>query len=78
LALTLDGTVVERCYVGASTRYTLEADGEVYVAVVAASDVGGRSLQPGQRTRFGWAAGDAVVLPLDAADPLPDDREEKA
>jgi spermidine/putrescine ABC transporter ATP-binding subunit len=78
LALTLDGVVVERCYVGANTRYTFEADGEIYLAVVAASDAGGGSLQPGQRTRFGWAAGGAAVLPLDATDALPADREEKA
>ncbi|EKE78988.1 ABC transporter ATP-binding protein [Oceanibaculum indicum P24] len=68
LALTVEGRVVERSYIGASTRYALEAAGESYVAVTADSGTGVPALQPGQPVSFGWAPESAVVVPLDAAD----------
>ena len=76
LALTFEGTVVERSYIGASTRYTLEADGESYVAVMADSDTGVAALQPGQRTVFGWVPERAVMVPLDVAEMAPEERSE--
>ena len=76
LALTFEGTVAERSYIGASTRYTLEADGESYVAVMVESDAGVAALQPGQRAVFGWAPERAVVVPLDAAELPPEERSE--
>ena len=76
LALTFEGTVAERSYIGASTRYTLEAGGESYVAVMADSDAGIAALQPGQTVSFGWAPERAVVVPLDAMDMPPEERSE--
>lgn len=65
VALSLEGRVAERSYVGSSTRYTLEADGTDYVAVTADSGTGVADLQPGQPLSFGWAPWRAVIVPLD-------------
>lgn len=71
-AIQLDGAVAERCFVGASTRYTLKAGDLSFIAVVPNAQVETEALQPGQPVRFGWHAHDAALVPLDAPDPADD------
>jgi putative spermidine/putrescine transport system ATP-binding protein len=60
--VSVEGTVVETQYHGASTRLDVAVDGGPVLAVDRANDGGGRRWERGARVRLGWPA--AAVQPL--------------
>lgn len=60
-----DGVVSDLSYVGANTRYTIEAGDMTFVALQPSARADGRTWRPGDTTRLTWPVDSVALVPAD-------------